>query len=290
MRAAALLLAFALGVPAAATPAAAAEAPAAPRGNLLLNGGGGEAGGYWERFFALAGGKDAAIVVIPTASERPEAGTEYVDEIAALGATHARSIEIRKRDDASTPDFVEAIRGARGIFFTGGDQSRITAAFLGSPAEPALREAWSRGAVIGGSSAGLACMSAVMITGNGDFTKLTAGNVETVRGLGFVTEAIVDQHFVARQRENRLISVVLENPELLGIGVDERTSIWISPERQLEVFGEGWAVVFDARKSAVRRQYKGDGTRLAADEMTMRVLVSGDRMDLATGELLPAKR
>ena len=285
MRAGTLFVAITL---AGAMPAAAADSPA--RGHLLLNGGGGEAGGYWDRFFALAGGKNAPIVIIPTASERPEAGSEYVDELVALGATRVRSVEIRKPEDASKGELVEAIRAASGIFFTGGDQSRITAAFLGSPAEAALHEARARGAVVGGSSAGLACMSEVMITGNGDFTKLTAANVETVRGLGFVTEAIVDQHFVARQRENRLISVVLENPELLGIGVDERTSIWITPERELEVFGEGWVVVFDARKSAVRRRYLGDGTRLAADSMVTRVLVAGDRLDLETGALLPPKR
>jgi cyanophycinase len=129
-------------------------------------------------------------------------------------------------------------------------------------------------------------MSAKMLTGNGDFTKITAANVELVQGLGFVTEAILDQHFVARSRHNRLLSVVLENPALLGIGVDERTTVRIGPDRILEVLGDGVVVVYDARGSAVRRSASGADTLLAADELRTRVLVAGDRLDLASGRLL----
>jgi cyanophycinase len=265
-----------------------ADEPAA-LGHLLLNGGGGEATGYWPKLFELAGGKESPIVILPTASSRPEAGQEYVDELIALGATSVRSIELRSRADAGRPDFIEAISKARAIFFTGGDQSRITRALLGSPAGEAVAEAYRRGAVLAGSSAGLACMSERMLTGEGDFTKLLAGNVEVVEGLGFVTEAILDQHFVARSRESRLLSAVLEHPGLLGIGVDEKTTVWIAPDRTLEVLGEGWVVIFDARKSAVRRRSDAGGTRLAVDSMTTRILLSGDRLDLKSGLPLTAR-
>lgn len=254
------------------------------RGHLLLNGGGGEDSSYWPKFFELAGGPEAPIVILPTASERAETGQEYVDEIAALGFTAVSWLPLRTREDAANPEIVAAIRAARGVFFSGGDQSRITAAILGTPAEAAVREVYERGGVLGGSSAGLACMSAKMLTGEGDFTVLTGGNVELKPGLGYVTDAIVDQHFVARQRQNRLISVVLENPTLLGVGVDERTSIWIRPDRTFEVMGDGWVMVFDARKSAVRTVDRAGKKALAVDALVTRILVAGDRFDLKSGE------
>ena len=197
-----------------------------------------------------------------------------------------RSIELRTREDASKPEFLAAIAAAKVIFFTGGDQSKITAAILGTPAEAAIRKVYDDGGVLAGSSAGLACMSRVMLTGEGDFTVLRGGNVEVKEGLGYVTEAILDQHFVARQRQNRLISVVLEHPELPGIGVDEKTAIWIRPDRTFEVLGEGWVMIFDARKAAVRKSGE-DKPKLAADEIVTRILVSGDRFDLKSGTLLP---
>jgi cyanophycinase len=272
VRFAAATLALVLG----ALPAQAMRVDQTPTGHLLLNGGGGEAGDYWPKLFELAGGMDRPIVIVPTASERPEAGPEYVDELVALGATNVRSLAIRTRDDAGNPGIVEALASARAIFFTGGDQSRITAAILGTPAERAIRDAYAGGAVLGGSSAGLACMSEKMLTGEGDFKVLTSGNVELKPGLGYVTEAIVDQHFVARQRQNRLISVVLENPWLLGVGVDEKTTF--------EVLGEGWVMVFDARRSVIRRHVTGGSSKLAADALVTRILLRGDRFDLKSGE------
>lgn len=279
---AACLAVAALGC-AALLPAADSAPP--QRGHLLLNGGGGEATGYWERFVALAGGADRPIVVLPTASERPEAGIEYVETLREAGATNVRSIELRTRGDADRAEVLAALSGAAGIFFTGGDQSRITAAILDTEAERAIRRVYDSGGVLGGSSAGLACMSAKMLTGEGESDRITADNVELAPGLGYVTEAILDQHFVARQRQNRLLSVVLENPSLLGIGVDERTTIWIRPDRTLEVLGEGSVSIFDARASAVRRVAAADRTLLAADGLTIRILVTGDRFDLATGTL-----
>lgn len=283
--------------------AEAAQLRPQPKGHLVLNGGGGEADPFWPRIFELAGGKDAAIVILPTASERAETGQEYVDELKVLGATGMRAIELRTREDAAKPEFLSAIAAAKVIFFTGGDQSRITAAILGTPAEAAIRKVYDDGGVLAGSSAGLACMSRVMLTGEGDFTVLRGGNVEVKEGLGYVTEAILDQHFVARQRQNRLISVVLEHPQLPGIGVDEKTAIWIRPDRTFEVLGEGWVMIFDARKSVVRsdpgnRIDQSDGRpgggaavmpKLATHELVTRILVAGDRFDLRTGTVLGAQ-
>ncbi len=274
----------------AAPPLAAAPAavPERPRGHLVLIGGGGEPDAVWAKIFELAGGKDARLVVLPTASERDETGPEYLAELAALGYTNTAWLPLKTAEDAARPEIVAALEEARAIFFSGGDQSRITAALLGSPALAAVERNYRSGGVIAGTSAGLACMSTPMITGEGDFTVLRAENVELKPGLGFVTEAILDQHFVARQRQNRLISVVLEHRELLGIGVDERTAIWIRPDRTFEVIGDGWVMVFDARSSRVERRPDAMGKALlGVDAMTTRVLLAGERFDLARGLPLP---
>ncbi len=276
-------------VPASALASAdgARDVAAPAKGHLLLNGGGGEAAPFWPKLFELAGGKDAPIVILPTASERAETGQEYVVELEAMGATGMQWLPLKTREDAARPEILAALAHARAIFFTGGDQSRITAAILGTPAEAAIRKVYDDGGVLAGSSAGLACMSRIMLTGEGNFEVLQAANVEVKEGLGYVTEAILDQHFVSRQRQNRLISVVLENPALPGIGVDEKTSIWIRPDRTFEVLGEGWVMIFDARRAQVRRDGAVAKAHLGVDEMVTRILLPGDRFDLKTGTLLP---
>jgi cyanophycinase len=280
-------LALTLVVASLVAPVAAQEAP--PRGHLILIGGGDKPKAVMEKFVELAGGRDAPVVVFPTASTergtrkyyRKQFGQEY-------GCTNVTVVDVRTREDALRPEMVSLVEHAGGIFFGGGDQSRITAALLGTPLAAALRAAYLRGAAIGGTSAGTACMSDPMITGEGDFTLLTAANVELKPGLGLLPPTVmVDQHFVARQRENRLISVVLEHPELLGVGVDEETALWVKPDRTFEVLGNGWVVVLDASGAAVQRQPRpGGGTSLGVHGLTTHVLLPGERFDLGTRRLL----
>lgn len=257
-------------------------APAFAQGHLLLNGGGGETPDFWNRFFTLAGGRDAPVVVLPTASERPEAGPEYVDELARdYGATAVRWLPLKTAEDAANPEIVAAIAAARGVFFTGGDQSRITAALLGTPAMEAVRGVFARGGVLAGSSAGTACMSEVMITGEGNFEVVRAGAVETKPGLGFVTAAVVDQHFIARQRLNRLLSVILERPALLGIGIDEKTAVWFRPDGTAEVLGAGSILVVDARQAALR---EAPATRdFGARDVRMHLYLPGESFAVGSG-------
>ncbi len=180
-----------------------------------------------------------------------------------------------------TSILADRVRSAGGIFFSGGDQRRITEALLGTLVGDAVQQAHHRGAVIGGTSAGTACQSPLMITGDGDFTVITADNVELWEGLGLFPGVIVDQHFVARGRHNRLISVVLEHPELLGVGVDEATAVWVRPNGTFEVLGEGWVVVYDASKSEVVRQDGPEGrTDLGVHSLKTHVLLPGDVFDL----------
>lgn len=255
-------------------------AAAAP-GPLLLVGGGSRPAPILRRFVELAGGSEASIVVLPTASSLPDAGRSMADEFRGVGATDVRALDLRTRDDAEDPAFVAALRGARGVWLTGGDQSRITAALRGTPAFAALRAAHRGGAVLGGTSAGTACMTPVMLTGSGDRGVIQSGNVPLAPGLGFLPGVVVDQHFVARQRQHRLLSVVLEDPVRLGVGVDEATAIEVNLEAgTFDVRGRGWVYVFDASRARVLRRED----QLGVTGLRTHVLLSGQGFDLRRRE------
>jgi cyanophycinase len=259
----------------------AAQSRDMPRGHLVLNGGGSKPAPVMEKFIELAGGRDAEIVVFPTASELDDTGEVYVELfVSEHGCTDVRVAGVVDRTDAQDDELAARVRQAGGIWFSGGDQRRITAALIGTPVGEAVIEAFGRGAVVGGTSAGTACQSPLMITGDGDFSVMTADNVELWKGLGLFPGVIVDQHFVARGRHNRLISVVLEHPELLGVGVDEATAVWVRPDGTFEVLGEGWVMVFDAAGAEIRRRPRRDGaTSLGVHDMTVHVLLPGEVFD-----------
>lgn len=253
-----------------------------PKGHLIMIGGGDRPPVIIEKWIELAGGKDARLLVIPTASELKDTGEYYEKQFREdYGCINVSWLDVWTPEDANKPGLIEQIEQADGIFFAGGDQRRITRAFLDSPLEDAIRQAYQRGAAICGTSAGTACMSERMITGDGDFEVIREGSVELWRGFGLFPRAILDQHFVERQRQNRLLTAVLENPEYLGIGIGESTAAWLKPDGVFEVIGDGWVMVFDAKGAAIRTR-KGD---LGVRGLTTHILLSGDRFDLETREV-----
>ena len=265
-----------------ATSALALENPT--HGHLMLIGGGEKPRAAMEKFVELAGGKGAPIVVIPTASEDPDTNEYYTNLFTKdYGSTDVVVLPIKTRDDANKPELVTAAKLARGIFFGGGDQVRITNALAGTPVLDALRDAYRKGAVVGGTSAGLACQSEKMITGEGNFKVIQSKSVEVKEGLGFVrNDVIVDQHFIARQRQNRLFSVVLEHPGHLGIGVDEDTAIWIRPDDTFTVIGKGSVMVFDPSGASTRRASASEGKELLGIHgMRLHILLPGEAFDMA---------
>jgi cyanophycinase len=253
-----------------------------PKGHLVLNGGGTKPREVMELFVELAGGPDAAIVVFPTASELSDTGEYYRDLfMREYGCANVSVADVTTNDDAENDELAQRVQAADGIFFSGGDQRRITSALVGTAVGKAVRAAFDRGAVVGGTSAGTACQSRLMITGDGDFTVIAADNVEMWNGFGLFDGVIVDQHFVARSRHNRLISVVLEHPELLGVGVDEATAVWVKPDGTFQVVGDGWVMVFDAGNADIRRREGPDGRAdLGVHGLTTHVLLPGDVFDL----------
>ena len=251
------------------------------RGHLVLNGGGSKPDVVMEKFIELAGGRDAPIVVFPTASEEEDTGEYYQGLFEEYGCTNLKVADVAAKDDAADPALAGVVRDAGGIWFAGGDQRRITEALLDTAVGRAILEAFVDGAVVGGTSAGTACQSSLMITGDGDFSLLTAENIELWEGLGLFGGVIVDQHFVARKRHNRLISVVLEHPELLGVGVDEATAVWVRPDGTFEVLGDGWVVVYDASSATVNRAAENRfGTPIGVHGLITHVLLPGDVYDV----------
>lgn len=262
--------------------ALAADGP--QRGHLILIGGGEKPRAAMEKFVELAGGKDAPIVVIPTASQEADTA-EYYESLfrKEYGSTDVVVLPIRSKADAGTAANVAAAKRARGIFFGGGDQVRILVALAGTPVLDALRDAYRRGAAVGGTSAGTACQSDLMITGEGDFKVIQSRAVELWEGLGFLRDdVVVDQHFIARQRQNRLLSVILEHPGHLGVGVDEDTAIWVRPDDTFQVIGDSSVMVFDANGSDVQRIAQPDGKELlGVHGMRVHIVLPGEQFDLA---------
>jgi cyanophycinase len=252
-------------------------------GHLILVGGGEKPLAAMQKFVELAGGKSAPIVVVPTASEAEDTAEYYtklfLDE---HGVSDVVVLPIRTREDADRQELVAATKRAKGVFFSGGDQTRILKALGGSKVLEAMRDVYARGGVIGGTSAGTACQSDRMITGEGNFKVIEKGSVELWEGLGFLPDdVVVDQHFIARQRQNRLLTVMLEHPDTLGVGVDEDTAIWVRPDQTFEVIGASSVMIFDPRGSETRAiSETGRRSLLGIHGMRLHILLPGESFDL----------
>jgi cyanophycinase len=202
------------------------------------------------RFVDLAGGADARILVIATASAVPDAvEAAHREAFTELGAGSVRALRLSSRADANSPDVEPLLRDATGIFFTGGDQERITAVLGGTATDSILQALVATGTVVlAGTSAGAAMMSATMIV-EGDSHGVSRSAVRTGPGLEFLPGVLIDQHFAERGRMNRLLSAVALYPHELGLGIDEDTAILTDGDR-FEVLGRGAVTVVDAGAAA----------------------------------------
>ena len=274
-----------------------AEAGAGPQGgHLFIIGGGRRGPELMNEYVRLAGGAErASILVLPMASgDGDTTGLEMAEEFRGLGVHTARSLFIT-REQAMTPGILDQFKNVTGVYFTGGDQSRITKELVGTPVQDKLKELYRSGAVIGGTSAGAAVMSAVMLTGDeklnrdtvNGFVFIKRDNIVVTEGLGFLTSVIVDQHFIRRKRMNRLISVVLEHAPHVGVGIDEATAVIVSPDSTFRVMGSGSVMVLDASQAVnVRNDTRGN---LGADGLRMHIILDGDGFDMRRLAPLPGR-
>jgi cyanophycinase len=261
---AALALAAVAAAPALAQPAA--------KGHLVIAGGGGLPDRILEKTIQLAGGPAAPVVVLPQASEEADTGDVVSEMWRKAGATTVTPLALTDLAAAR-----KAVDAASLIWFPGGDQVRLMKALEGTGLPEVIARRYRDGAVVGGKSAGAAVMSAIMLTGDADLQGMTVGATKTAPGLGLWPGVIVDQHFLKRQRQNRLMSLVLEHPELVGVGIDEDTAVIVSGKRFV-VLGENTVVVIDARRATV--EPRAAGAHAAARNVTVHVLTEGMGMEI----------
>lgn len=260
------------------------------KGKLVIVGGA-QTDEIVAKFVELSGGSDAKIIVIPNAGSNPVKWSKVqVQEFKELGAE--ADYLMFTRETADDEANLEKMDWANTVFFLGGDQSDLTRDMLGTKLLAKVFDIYNNGGTVGGSSAGAAVMSEVMITGNellhndstGSFITIEKNNIETKQGFGFLKTVIIDQHFLKRKRHNRTIAAVIEHPNLLGVAIDESTSIIVYPDDTFEVYGSYQVLVYDPTESNnIREDNKGN---LGISDMKLHVLISGDKFDLKTKEVI----
>lgn len=190
------------------------------KGTLMICGGGALPESLTSRFVALAGGQTGRLVVIPTASSNVEDVhlKEHTRRWTELGVGTVSILHTRDRAEADEGAFVDPLKQATAIWFVGGQQSRLAAAYVGTATERAIHELFRRGGTIGGTSAGAAIQSRVMIQSGNPVPEITTG-------LDLLSGAIIDQHFLRRNRFNRLLFAVRKHPQRTGVGISEGTAV-----------------------------------------------------------------
>src|SRR5580692_5572906 len=199
-----------------------------------------------ERFLRVSGGSDADIVVIPTASRMHETGPRYEKLFQDLGAAQVAVMDFDTRRDCQEPGRLRRLEQASGIFFTGGNQLRLTTLLGGTPVAKLIRQRNANGIAVGGTSAGASILSEHMIASGDEGSAMIAGSVRLAPGLGLTNRFIIDQHFRQRDRLGRLLTALAYNPFAAGIGLDEDTAAFITPDNTVEVEGSGGITVVDA--------------------------------------------
>ena len=232
-----------------------------------------------KKFLELSGGTHARIKFITAASETPAATWQsYQAAFSDLGATHCELVPIATREDASNADVVIQLSQADGIFMTGGDQNLLMQCLWESPASQALHRAFHfNGTCIAGTSAGAAVMSRQMLAQGNAVPEPEKDMVSMNIGLGFVVNAIIDQHFSERQRLGRLLSALAQRPDMLGVGIDEDTALVIEPNQSIEIVGRGAVTLVDPRHMRSNFDSIGEGDKLEMLGLQLHLLPAGNR-------------
>jgi cyanophycinase len=241
------------------------------------------------RFVKLAGGHDARIAVISTASSLgPLAGEMYRRVFGELGAAEVHPIHTTTRAQCSDPIAVRTVREATGIFLTGGNQLRLSSTIGGTPLAQAITRRHREGAVVAGTSAGASAMSTHMVAFGASGATPKQRMVQMAAGLGILPGVIIDQHFEQRNRLGRLLAIIASNPSLLGIGVDEDTAGVVGPDRVLEVIGRRSVTIIDGANSETDAWEVKAYRPLMISNVILHSLPSGYRFDLERRERLSA--
>jgi cyanophycinase len=259
---------------------------AGKQGQLVIIGGGEDKENnctVLREFVRRAGGTQARIIVLTAATSLPrEVGEIYIRLFERLGVESVRVINTEYREDSEKPEALGAAQQATGIFFTGGDQARIIGLIKGTKLDSEIHKRYAEGAVIAGTSAGAAMMPDVMIIEGQSETHPRADVVEMGPGMGFLPNIVVDQHFAQRGRLGRLISALMLQPAVLGVGIDEDTAVIVNGD-EFEVVGSGAVTVVDesnATHSNVDGALKDEAFAICG--VKLHILPHGYRFNLKT--------
>jgi cyanophycinase len=263
------------------------RAGATHKGTLVIIGGHEDRSGEKKILRAVAErlGDDGKIVVCTVASSEPESlWQEYESAFRAIGVPHVFRLELETREEASTPRAMRILEGATGVFFTGGDQLKITSQLGDTPVFSRVQEIFEAGGVIAGTSAGASAMSETMlVANNGDASYRIKSALLMAPGLGLAQDMLIDQHFAERGRMARLIGAVSQNPRVLGVGIDEDTAIIVEHNRRFQVLGAGAVYVVDGSTTTYSNIGDEDTERtLSSFGLTVHMLSQGDRFHLET--------
>lgn len=238
---------------------------------------------------SLVNNKIPKVEVITTATNFPqETGEEYIAAFSKEEEISVGILNIENRETAANPEYLKQIKSADIIFFTGGDQLRITSILAGSPIiEEIKRRYLEEFCIIAGTSAGAAAMSRTMIYGGDSSEALQKGAVNLGDGLGLIDNLIIDTHFVERGRFSRLMQVLSINPTNLGIGLGEDAGIIIDKGHIIKAIGKGVVVIFDGQN--LKYSNVADisyDEAIAMENMIVHTISSGYGYDLRTRKYL----
>jgi cyanophycinase len=236
-----------------------------------------------ERFVRVSGGRDADIVVIPTASRMNETGPRYEKLFGDIGAARVTVMDFDTRRDCQEPGRLRRLEEASGIFFTGGNQLRLSTLLGGTPVAKLIRVRNAHGVTVGGTSAGASILSEHMIAFGDDGASVISGSVRLAPGLGLTNRFIIDQHFRQRDRLGRLLTALAYNPFAVGIGLDEDTAAFIGPDETVEVEGSGGVTIVDgADVSYSSMDAATEGQPVCMLGLKLHILVAGATFNLHT--------
>jgi cyanophycinase len=254
------------------------------KGSLFIIGGGSRPDHLVNRMIDEAGLRDGGyVVILPMSSAVPDSAIVWASEqFLKNGVNQVTGFNFLP-DQNPSREWIDSLKNASLIYISGGDQNRFMAIAGENEIENAIKTAWKNGAMIAGTSAGAAVMSELMITGDelrypdytSTFRTIESENIKLGRGLGLVTTAIVDQHFVWRSRHNRLFTAIIEHPELMGIGIDESTAIFVKGS-VAEIVGDSQVMVF----SNPEKSYNEKNTKLGARNLIIDIYLPGEKFSI----------
>ncbi|WP_088226310.1 cyanophycinase [Desulfosporosinus sp. FKB] len=240
-----------------------------------------------KRFVQEAGGKESRITVLTAATELPlQVGNEYHSLFLELGALEVQVLDVSDRIQANRRGIGKEFENSTGVFFTGGDQLRITGLLGGTILGSTLQQLYERGVIIAGTSAGASVMSDTMIVG-GEAGTAKKDSLTMAPGLGLLRSVVIDQHFAQRGRIGRLLSAISHNPYVLGVGIDEDTAILVQDDARFSVVGSNTVTVADASSSTTTNVSEtSPGQSLVLSPILLHVLSDGYGFDLKRRESL----